>query len=467
MSNVPKDIKQIEEAVWEIPTSFKQGMNVPARVYATKKLLEAMDQGVFDQVTNVACLPGIQRAALCMPDGHWGYGFPIGGVAAMDAENGVISPGGIGFDINCIDGNSNILTEFGYTIKIKDYLDNPHMITKSIAFGNNKEISTKPILFMKKENEQNIFKIKTKSGHEIIASADHPFYTDKGMIKLEELNKDNYRLAINPFEGTEYEKPNDTIILNEEDILKVVPNRLDIIKELKSKGLLPLKLDSDKLPIIARLIGFIQGDGHLSYYYNKYREQNIWFTIVIGSKEDLLKVKSDVEILGYKSSSIFTKEYHSQIREYDNKKRKIDGISTQMRINSQAFSVLMHVLGVPKGNKSYTGIFVPNWVKIAPLWIKRLYLSGLFGAELSKPQQSLGENFNFKEPSLNQNKVYEFLPSLREFLMDIKSLLLEFDINCNKIYLQKGVINKKGDKTFKLSLKISSEIKNLINLWRD
>ena len=101
MSNIPKDIKQIEETVWEIPTSFKQGMNVPARIFATKKLLDTMDPGVFDQVTNVACLPGIQKYAMCMPDGHWGYGFPIGGVAAMDAENGVISPGGIGFDINC------------------------------------------------------------------------------------------------------------------------------------------------------------------------------------------------------------------------------------------------------------------------------------------------------------------------------------------------------------------------------
>ena len=60
-----------------------------------------MDQGVFEQVTNVACLPGIVRASLCMPDGHWGYGFPIGGVAAFNADTGVISPGGIGFDINC------------------------------------------------------------------------------------------------------------------------------------------------------------------------------------------------------------------------------------------------------------------------------------------------------------------------------------------------------------------------------
>jgi tRNA-splicing ligase RtcB len=76
-------------------------MNVPARILASPDLFSAMDEGVFEQITNVAALPGIQRYALCMPDGHWGYGFPIGGVAAFDPENGVISPGGIGFDINC------------------------------------------------------------------------------------------------------------------------------------------------------------------------------------------------------------------------------------------------------------------------------------------------------------------------------------------------------------------------------
>jgi tRNA-splicing ligase RtcB len=97
----PKEIKQISEVVWELPASYKKGMRVPARIYATKKLLDAMDPGVFEQVTNVATLPGIVKYAYCMPDGHWGYGFPIGGVAAFDQEKGVISPGGIGFDINC------------------------------------------------------------------------------------------------------------------------------------------------------------------------------------------------------------------------------------------------------------------------------------------------------------------------------------------------------------------------------
>jgi tRNA-splicing ligase RtcB len=87
-------------------------MLVPARIFATEKLIREMDAGVFEQVTNVACLPGIVNYAFCMPDGHWGYGFPIGGVAAMDPETGVISPGGIGFDINC--GMRLVLTNLTY-----------------------------------------------------------------------------------------------------------------------------------------------------------------------------------------------------------------------------------------------------------------------------------------------------------------------------------------------------------------
>ncbi|MEM5785483.1 MAG: RtcB family protein [Candidatus Aenigmatarchaeota archaeon] len=97
-----ENIKKISDVCWEIPTSYKPGMKVPARIYASDILFKNMDKGVFDQITNVACLPGIQKAALCMPDGHWGYGFPIGGVAAFAIkEGGIISPGGVGFDINC------------------------------------------------------------------------------------------------------------------------------------------------------------------------------------------------------------------------------------------------------------------------------------------------------------------------------------------------------------------------------
>src|SRR5574337_590458 len=99
--NTHMQVVRVSDEVWEISPTEKDGMLVPARIYATRTILESMDAGVFEQVTNVACLPGIRRYALCMPDGHWGYGFPIGGVAAFDLKEGVISPGGIGFDINC------------------------------------------------------------------------------------------------------------------------------------------------------------------------------------------------------------------------------------------------------------------------------------------------------------------------------------------------------------------------------
>ncbi len=113
-------IVPVKDGIWEIPVTHKPGMLVPARIFASRKILEEMDQGVFEQVTNVACLPGIEGYACCMPDGHWGYGFPIGGVAAMRVEDGVISPGGIGFDINC--GMRLVRTQMSYP-QVQPYIE--------------------------------------------------------------------------------------------------------------------------------------------------------------------------------------------------------------------------------------------------------------------------------------------------------------------------------------------------------
>ena len=100
MANLRALIKR-SDALWELPVTYREGMRVPGRIYATEDLIRSMDEGVLEQLANVAMLPGVLKYACCMPDGHWGYGFPIGGVAAMDPRSGVISPGGIGFDINC------------------------------------------------------------------------------------------------------------------------------------------------------------------------------------------------------------------------------------------------------------------------------------------------------------------------------------------------------------------------------
>jgi tRNA-splicing ligase RtcB len=93
---------KIDDYRWEIPQNYKTGMRVPGLIYASKEMLESIrDEQSLEQVANVAFLPGIVGYSLAMPDIHWGYGFPIGGVAAMDIKDGVVSPGGVGYDINC------------------------------------------------------------------------------------------------------------------------------------------------------------------------------------------------------------------------------------------------------------------------------------------------------------------------------------------------------------------------------
>jgi tRNA-splicing ligase RtcB len=95
--------RQLEPFVWEVPVGTVPGMRVPGIVFGSEELIrKAVEDRAVEQVANVATLPGIVRASYAMPDIHWGYGFPIGGVAATDVEaDGVISPGGVGFDIAC------------------------------------------------------------------------------------------------------------------------------------------------------------------------------------------------------------------------------------------------------------------------------------------------------------------------------------------------------------------------------
>lgn len=125
-----KDLRKIADYLWEIPKEFRggpltrlgAGLRVPVRIYVTEKMLdEILGDKTIEQAINVATLPGIQRASLVMPDGHEGYGFPIGGVAAMKYPEGVISPGGIGFDINC--GVRLLRSEKTYA-EIKPQLEN-------------------------------------------------------------------------------------------------------------------------------------------------------------------------------------------------------------------------------------------------------------------------------------------------------------------------------------------------------
>ncbi|MDQ3963708.1 MAG: RtcB family protein [Actinomycetota bacterium] len=97
------ELRRIDDFLWEVPIGYVDGMRVPGRIFGTESLIsKAVEDRAVEQVANVATLPGIVTASFAMPDIHWGYGFPIGGVAATDATSGgAVSPGGVGFDIGC------------------------------------------------------------------------------------------------------------------------------------------------------------------------------------------------------------------------------------------------------------------------------------------------------------------------------------------------------------------------------
>lgn len=117
-------LTRVRDCVWEVPTSYKKGMRVPGRIFLNDVAIKELEPGAVDQVANVACLPGIQKFSIGLPDIHFGYGFSIGGVGAFSARTGVISPGGVGFDINCgVRMLRTNLTEDEVRPKMKELID--------------------------------------------------------------------------------------------------------------------------------------------------------------------------------------------------------------------------------------------------------------------------------------------------------------------------------------------------------
>ncbi|HNI42677.1 MAG TPA: RtcB family protein, partial [Methanoregulaceae archaeon] len=109
-------IKRVAPFEWEVPIGTVPGMRVPGRFFLSDELAKTLEEGAVQQLANVATMPGIVKNSLAMPDIHWGYGFPIGGVAAFDPdEGGIVSPGGVGYDVNCLEGSSQGLSRDGYT----------------------------------------------------------------------------------------------------------------------------------------------------------------------------------------------------------------------------------------------------------------------------------------------------------------------------------------------------------------
>lgn len=133
-------LKQVSEYVWELDKNVRPRMRVKAKIIASKRVIGAIDDAAVEQLTNVACLPGVIEPVIGLPDMHWGYGLPMGAVSAFDAEDGVISAGLCGFDINC--GINSIRTNKGISsgliprCSLRRWIKRKiEVIPKSIGFG--------------------------------------------------------------------------------------------------------------------------------------------------------------------------------------------------------------------------------------------------------------------------------------------------------------------------------------------
>tara|TARA_Y100000310_G_C20680993_1_gene815929 strand:- start:88 stop:3015 length:2928 start_codon:yes stop_codon:yes gene_type:complete len=457
-------LNKIHEYIWEIPKEGK--MNVPGMLFSSDKLIEKVKQdNTLQQVKNVACLKGIVGHSLAMADAHVGYGFCIGGVAAFDVNEGIISPGGVGYDINCLLGDSKILTSLGYYKNIREFehdfveVENAHsnIILKSkkscqdvLSYDyDDKSFSSKQInFFMKKKHSGQIINIKTKLGYTLRVTKEHPILTNDGMIPAGLLKK-NSSIAVNAFEGVPYDQP-----IEESDILGIFIFSKQQNQELEKRDVLPLTYNNPKISILAKLFGYLLGDGNMYVWKGRGR------ICAYGSKEDLESIKKDFAKVGFSARIYNRTRNHSIPSQYGLKEFRTEHY--ELHVSSSALTTLFYHLGYPKGPKPSTYFLIPQWIMDGPKWIKRLFLSGFFGAELSSPRTHTKTGFD--SPIVSQNKIEKLIDNGRAFSIQMMRLLEDLGINVTKISERKEFKNKTG-KTERIRLQISSQEDNLLRLW--
>ena len=428
-------VRKIAENIWEIP---KEGdMNVPGRVFASDVLMSKIKEDLtLEQVRNAAKLPGVVQYSIAMPDAHQGYGLSVGGVVAFDFNNGIVSPGGVGYDINCTHPETAVSLNYGTWLKIEDLEEKWNSFNLKFSDLNNFDIKETNLgLFMKREENGYLYEITSKTGDKIKVTGDHPIFTKDGMKNAKELTL-NDMVVIHSFVGNNYEEPSDETIISEKDFENELDNlgiisrgnaKEQIINWIKKRDILPLRYNSKHLPILLKIMGFIFGDGYLSIKNN----MQLHF---YGKKDDLDLIKADLESIGFKSNISSRERNHRIITPYG--ERKFSIIEHSLRNNSAALCVLLYLLGIPSGNKSHQRYRIPRWIFNTPLWQKRLFLATFFGAEMSSPKTS--NKYNFHALTLSMNKSVSLKENAIDFLNDIRLMLVDFDIKSNPPVLVPG-----------------------------
>ncbi|MDY6774581.1 MAG: RtcB family protein [Halobacteria archaeon] len=423
------EITQVDENIYEI--GQEDDMNVPARVYASELLLEKIEQDkTLEQVRNVATLPGIQKYSIVLPDGHQGYGFPIGGVAAVDMDDGVISPGGIGYDINCLSGDTEVLLEFGRRRSIEDLRQSFDDERAVVATSDSADTSG---IHLFTQDEKTVYEVDTGL-RTVEASPDHPFLTPEGMKPLREIDEGD-EVYVYPFEGIEDEDPDDVVLLDSDDFSS------EVAEVLEDRGLLPLSTADREFNILLKLVGYHTGDGS----FNRHGD-----TAFYGEEEGLRQIQEDIRQLGFEPSRIYSRE-----RSHEIDGSEFEAVENTVKSTSKAFQRLLVALGAPEGVKVDSEFTTPNYLDGCTDWQKALYLSAFFGAEMSSPAPQTDKNLYCPTVSHSRRS-----GGGDDFVREIKSYLEDLGIETNST---EEFESETGATRYRFGVKNDSE--NLIRLF--
>ncbi len=459
------EFKKLSDVKFELARDESKGMRTNVIAYATERMLDKIKQDrTVSQAVNVAGLPGIVGNVLLMPDAHEGYGMPIGGVVAFDAEAGIVSPGAVGFDINCLHPEARIYDAEGSWHRIRDFKSKTvDLLSFDVRAA--ECLKTNAILLIEKQCDKPMLRIVTSLGKEILATEDHPILTDRGMVKTGELRVGN-RIVSTGLDGLEFTEPGNRTILSEERLIETLRslgitekgNALaQVLNALRRAGLSSINLSHPKLHILLKLLGLVFGDGTVPN-----TRGGISYTKFYGKKEDLVKVQEDIQKLGFHAGLYHRSRHHKINTVYGT--REFDFEEYSLSVGAAAFSSLLVCLGAPFGNKSALSYRVPEWIMNAEDWQKRLFVAAYFGAEMSKPQAHNG--YNFQPPAFSVNKLEELGDNAVAFLKDIASVLNSLGVQTMQPAVVEGYryAGKRG-KTLGFRLGVLSNTENLVRFF--
>jgi tRNA-splicing ligase RtcB len=207
------------------------------------------------------------------------------------------------------------------------------------------------------------------------------------------------------------------------------------------------------------MLGYCLGDGVL--YFGGIRRRGS--TCFYGEEKDLLKIKYDLEAIGF-NGKVYSRDRHHKIKTaYETV--EFDHYESHLKVPSSAFALLMAAIGMPVGNKCHNPYELPQWLFRTPLWQKRLFLAAFFGAEMSAPKALTGCGYNFYCPTVSLNKLTEHIDNGRQYLQDIARLLSGFGVKTYDISQRKEFVNKDGLVSYRLRLMVVATTENLLRLY--